>query len=153
MMSFIRRFARADDPTGRSVTLGAEDIALCPVNISNINTPSDQKSAAMECPLRLITSGAMYSTVPQKLYVFFSLSIASLLNPKPLFKCHILNFCDSIAVASHANINTHAFLIPLTFPFDVRNPLFDDGWMTWMLLWKVFVASLEQSDGSDLMDT
>jgi hypothetical protein len=36
-----------------------------PVSISNINTPKLHQSAAWSWPVRLTTSGAMYSTVPQ----------------------------------------------------------------------------------------
>ena len=43
-----------------------------PVSISNMSTPSDHQSAAVEWPRRLTTSGAMYSTVPQNEYVRFS---------------------------------------------------------------------------------
>jgi hypothetical protein len=49
--------------------------------IHTIRTPYDHQSAANECPLRDTTSGAMYSTVPQKEYAFLS-SRASLLRPK-----------------------------------------------------------------------
>ena len=47
-----------------------------------ISTPSDHQSALCVCPLLLTTSGAIYSTVPQKEYAFLSASTDSLLNPK-----------------------------------------------------------------------
>ena len=48
-----------------------------------MSTPYDHQSDAVPWPLRLTTSGAMYSTVPQNEYVFFSTSyILSLLKPK-----------------------------------------------------------------------
>lgn len=47
-----------------------------------MRTPNDHQSAAVLWPLRFTTSGAMYSTVPQNEYVFFSSNIDSLLKPK-----------------------------------------------------------------------
>lgn len=48
-----------------------------------MSTPKDHQSAVMPCPRRLTTSGAMYSTVPQKEKVFLeSSSMDSLLRPK-----------------------------------------------------------------------
>jgi len=47
-----------------------------------INTPYDHQSAEESWPLRLTTSGAMYSTVPQNEKVLFSMNIDSLLSPK-----------------------------------------------------------------------
>jgi len=47
-----------------------------------INTPYDHQSADESCPLRLTTSGAMYSTVPQNENVLFSINMDSLLSPK-----------------------------------------------------------------------
>ena len=49
--------------------------------VLTMRTPKDHQSAVVPCPLRLTTSGAMYSTVPQNEYVFLS-STASLLRPK-----------------------------------------------------------------------
>ena len=46
-----------------------------------MRTPKDHQSAVVPWPFLLTTSGAMYSTVPQKENVFFS-STASLLRPK-----------------------------------------------------------------------
>ena len=54
-----------------------------PVSISYMRTPKDHQSALWSWPLRLTTSGAMYSTVPQKEYVLPSASsVYSLLRPK-----------------------------------------------------------------------
>ena len=39
----------------------------CSKSKITMRTPSDHQSQTCVCPLRLITSGAMYSTVPQKL--------------------------------------------------------------------------------------
>ena len=51
-----------------------------PVNISYINTPKLHQSAEKSWPRLLTTSGAIYSTVPQKLNAFSS--TPSLHNPK-----------------------------------------------------------------------
>ena len=54
-----------------------------PQGVLTISTPKDHQSAVVPCPLRLTTSGAMYSTVPQNEKVFlFSSSMDSLLRPK-----------------------------------------------------------------------
>jgi len=47
-----------------------------------MRTPRDHQSALCVCPLLLTTSGAIYSTVPQKEYAFLSASTDSLLKPK-----------------------------------------------------------------------
>ena len=47
-----------------------------------MRTPYDHQSAAVPCPFLLTTSGAIYSTVPQNEYVFFSSNRDSLLRPK-----------------------------------------------------------------------
>lgn len=47
-----------------------------------MRTPRLHQSAATVCPRLLTTSGAIYSTVPQKLYVFPFFSIDSLDRPK-----------------------------------------------------------------------
>lgn len=52
------------------------------VRLRTISTPRDHQSALCVCPLLLTTSGAIYSTVPQKEYAFLSASTDSLLKPK-----------------------------------------------------------------------
>ena len=47
-----------------------------------MRTPYDHQSAAVPCPFRFTTSGAMYSTVPQNENVFLASNIDSLLRPK-----------------------------------------------------------------------
>lgn len=47
-----------------------------PVRSSNMRTPRDQQSAPKSWPLFIMTSGATYSGVPQKVQVFF---------PRPIF--------------------------------------------------------------------
>lgn len=69
-----------------------------------MRTPNDHQSAAVLWPLRFTTSGAMYSTVPQNEYVFFSSNIDSLLKPKsvslmwPSWSSRMLQwtFCQSV---------------------------------------------------------
>lgn len=55
---------------------------VCVCVIPTIRTPRDHQSALCVCPLLLTTSGAIYSTVPQKEYAFLSWSTDSLLSPK-----------------------------------------------------------------------
>lgn len=50
--------------------------------VPTIRTPKLHQSAATVCPRRFTTSGAIYSTVPQKLNVLLSFSIDSFDNPK-----------------------------------------------------------------------
>ena len=40
-----------------------------PFSMSYMTTPSDHQSALLLCPLRIITSGAIYSIVPQNVFV------------------------------------------------------------------------------------
>lgn len=47
-----------------------------------MSTPYDHQSAEESWPFRLMTSGAMYSTVPQKEKALLSSNIDSLLRPK-----------------------------------------------------------------------
>lgn len=53
-----------------------------PVSISNIRAPKLHQSTALPCPTRIRISGAIYSIVPQNVWVFWSPWIASLHKPK-----------------------------------------------------------------------
>ena len=44
-------------------------IAIVPVSISNMSMPRDHQSTAVPCPSYLITSGAIYCSVPQNVFV------------------------------------------------------------------------------------
>lgn len=60
------------------------------VRLRTISTPRDHQSALCVCPLLLTTSGAIYSTVPQKEYAFLSASTDSLLKPKSVQHSKVL---------------------------------------------------------------
>lgn len=57
-------------------------MSVCGGGSHTMSTPKDHQSALCVCPLLLTTSGAIYSTVPQKEYAFLSASTDSLLRPK-----------------------------------------------------------------------
>ena len=53
-----------------------------PVNMSNIKAPRDHQSTPFPCPVLVRISGAMYSMVPQKVWVTAPSWMASLQRPK-----------------------------------------------------------------------
>ena len=86
--AFYRRVAIGKNIQAKSATYSniktpkSESHQLYTGHFSTRRSPKLHQSAAAECPRRFTTSGAMYSTVPQKLYVLHVEPMDSLLRPK-----------------------------------------------------------------------
>ena len=93
-------------------------ITGCNDNLLTMRTPNDHQSAVVPWPFLLTTSGAMYSTVPQKENVLRS-STASLLRPKSVcVSVCVLDVCVCVLdvcvcdLCVHVCVSVHVCVLP-----------------------------------------